>query len=411
MKSLHYAWIVLSVATLVVFGSLGLARFGYTSVLPAMQTDLGLNNAQSGMLASLNLAGYLSMAVVGGALAARFGPRAVITFGLVFAAMGMIFTGLAQGYASIAAWRVLTGIGSGMSNVPAMAMISTWFAAKRRGLAAGISATGSSFGLILVGPLVPRLLEAYGGGEGWRASWFVFGGITLALAALSWALLRNHPREKGLTAFGSIESDSPPAAQPAPGATFISWEKVYRSFAVWHLGLVYIAFGFSYMIYLTFFAKRLIAEGGFTSAQAGGLFMTIGWISLVCGVLWGTVSDVIGRKGALVIVYLFHAAAFTSFGLGGFHLSVVLFGLSAWSIPAIMAATCGDVLGSRLAPAALGFITLFFGIGQALGPLVAGMMADASGGFASSYLLAGGAALLGALGASLIRPAPVLQEA
>jgi MFS family permease len=76
-----------------------------------------------------------------------------------------------------------------------------------------------------------------------------------------------------------------------------------------------------------------------------------------------------------------------------------------------MAATCGDVLGSRLAPAALGFITLFFGIGQALGPIVAGMMADSSGGFASSYLLAGGAALLGALGASLIRPAPVLQEA
>ncbi len=409
MKPPHYAWIVLSIATLAVFGALGLARFGYTSVLPAMQTDLNLTNAQSGMLASLNLAGYLCMAAVGGALAARFGPRTVVTLGLLLAGAGMVFTGLAQGYAAIAVWRVVTGIGSGMSNVPVMALIPAWFAAKRRGFATGIAATGSSFGLILVGPLVPRLLEAYGDGQGWRVSWFVFGGVALALAALSGVLLRNHPREKGLTPFGSVESDSSPAAQAGPGSQSISWGRVYRSFAVWYLGLVYIAFGFSYMIYLTFFAKRLIAEGGFASAQAGGLFMTIGWISLICGVLWGTVSDVIGRKGALVIVYLFHAVAFTAFGLGGFNLSAVVFGLSAWSIPAIVTATCGDVLGPRLAPAALGFITLFFGVGQALGPIVAGMMADASGGFASSYILAGGVALLGALGASLIRPAPVVD--
>ncbi|HIC25729.1 MAG TPA: MFS transporter, partial [Gammaproteobacteria bacterium] len=44
---LHYAWIIVAVACLVVFASLGLARFGYGVVLPAMQADLGLNNAQA----------------------------------------------------------------------------------------------------------------------------------------------------------------------------------------------------------------------------------------------------------------------------------------------------------------------------------------------------------------------------
>jgi MFS family permease len=69
-----------------------------------------------------------------------------------------------------------------------------------------------------------------------------------------------------------------------------------------------------------------------------------------------------------------------------------------------MAAACGDVLGPRMAPAAFGFITLFFGVGQAIGPSVAGAMADASGSFVSPLLLASGVALVGALGAATLRP-------
>ena len=67
---------------------------------------------------------------------------------------------------------------------------------------------------------------------------------------------------------------------------------------------MYVAFGFSYIIYLTFFSKCLIAEGGYTQAEAGRLFMLMGWFSLLCGLIWGSVSDIIGRKGALAIVYL-----------------------------------------------------------------------------------------------------------
>lgn len=400
---IHYAWIVLAMGTLVVFGSLGLARFGYTVVLPSMQADLGMDNTQAGVLASANLLGYLALSVIGGALAARYGPRVVISSGLALAGVAMLFTGLANGFLQVAIWRGLTGIGSGASNVPAMALVAAWFAARRRGLATGIAVAGSSLGLILLGPLVPRILSAYGE-SGWRVSWYIFGGATLVLAILGWLLLRNHPDEMGLKPVGTSGEN------PAPGsrAQALQWGRVYRSAAVWHLGFVYVAFGFSYIIYMTFFTKRLITEGGYSPEAAGTLFMTMGWFSLLCGLIWGTISDVIGRKPALVAVYLIHALAFSLFGLWpaptGFTISAILFGLTAWSIPAIMAATCGDVLGPRLAPAALGFITLFFGIGQAIGPSVAGSMADSSGTFASGYLLAGGVAFLGAISASLLRP-------
>ena len=116
----HYAWVVITVGTLVVFGALGLARFGYTMLLPAMQAGLGLDNTQAGGLATANLVGYLALSVAGGALAVRYGPRVVITVGLALAGVGMLLTGLADSFATAMAWRALTGIGSGASNVPVM---------------------------------------------------------------------------------------------------------------------------------------------------------------------------------------------------------------------------------------------------------------------------------------------------
>jgi len=129
----HYGWLVLAVGTLVVFGALGLARFGYTMLLPPMQASLGLDNTQAGALATANLVGYLALTVIGGALASHYGPRIVITVGLAVAALGMLLTGLADSFGAALGWRALTGIGSGASNVPAMALLSAWFAQRRLG--------------------------------------------------------------------------------------------------------------------------------------------------------------------------------------------------------------------------------------------------------------------------------------
>ncbi|NLX07382.1 MAG: YbfB/YjiJ family MFS transporter [Phycisphaerae bacterium] len=382
----RYAWVILAVGTFVVFGSLGLGRFSYTAVLPAMQAGLAMDSTQAGTLATANLAGYLALSAVGGALAVRFGPRAVIATGLAVAGAAMVLTGFADGFVSAAVWRAMAGVGSGASNVPVMGLLAAWFAPQRRGLAAGIGVSGSSIGLIFVGWAAPPILEAYGE-AGWRACWFVFGAITLGLAAVSVALLRNRP---------SSTSAAKAAVSP------VAWGSVYRSGAVWRLGLVYVAFGFSYIIYLTFFVKFLMAEGGYRPSEAGDLYAVIGWFSLLCGLIWGTVSDRIGRKFALAAVYLIHAVAFALFPAwpspAGFTISAVLFGVSAWSIPAIMAAGCGDLLGGRLAPAGLGFMTLFFGIGQTAAPGVAGAMADAAGSLMPAFWLAAGVALAGAVG-------------
>ncbi len=356
---LHYAWIILTVGTFIVVGSLGLARFGYSLVLPEMQTSLHLDNTGAGGLATANLIGYLLLALIGGALSARFGARKVITLGMILVGVGMICTGLSNSFWSAMIWRAITGIGSGASNVPTMGFLSSWFGPQFRGLATGIAVAGTSIALIVTGPLVPRILTKFPV-NGWRITWYVFGGISLLLAFIGATLLQNRPEERGLRPLGETEKKENPGTDTHGR---LQWSLVYLSPPVWHLGILYAAFGFSYIIYITFFIRYLVGEVGYSSIAAGNLFMLMGWFSMVCGLFWGTLSDRIGRRMAFLLVFEIQALSFALFAVRpqppGLILSAIFFGLTAWSIPAIMAATCGDMVGHRLASAALGFVTLF----------------------------------------------------
>lgn len=407
-RGLHYGWVILLVSTLTVAGCIGLARFGYTMILPAMQTALGLSNAQTGGLATGNFLGYLALGVLGGLIASRYGPRRVIAVSMLVTGVTMALTGLVSSFQGALAWRILTGVGSGSSNVPVMSLLPAWFARRWRGLATGIAVGGSGLALMITGQLVPRILNS-GGATGWRYSWFILGALVVLLGILSSALLRNRPEERGLLPIAA-ETPTLHAAdkETSQVTTSLDWGMVYRSRAIWHLALVYIAFGFSYVIYGTFFAKYLETEGGYTREAVGNLWAVVGWISVFCGLIWGTVSDLIGRKYGLALVYLLQAASYAAFALWrsptGYTVSAIAFGVTAWSIPGIMAAACGDYVGARMAPAALGFMTLFFGLGQAAGPSVAGALADTTGSFGPAFLLASGVAFLGGAGSLLLRP-------
>lgn len=424
---LHYGWVVLAVSTMTVLGTIGFARFGYTMILPSMQTSLGLTNTQTGALATGNFIGYLVLGVIGGLVASRYGSRRVIALFTLLTGLSMVLTGFVSSFQGALVWRVLTGVGSGGSNVPVMALLPAWFATRRRGLATGVAVGGVGVGLLIVGLLVPWLLEGFGD-AGWRYSWAILGILVLLLGLLAFALLRDRPEARGVQPVGAeLQShhgaEMPFSAdEPAQGAAAsLDWRRVYRSRPLWHLALIYVAFGFSYVIYSTFFAKYLEAEAGYSKEAAGSLWAVVGWLSIFCGLIWGTVSDLIGRRYGLALVYLAQAACYVMFALwpapAGYLASAIIFGLTGWSIPSIVAAACGDYVGPTLAAAAFGFATLFFGLGQAAGPTVAGILADTMGSFRPAFLLAAGVALLGAVGSLLLHsprrknPGPALPTA
>ncbi len=383
-----------------VLGAIGLARFAYGAILPPMQQALGLTSAQAGSLASWNLAGYTIMAVIGGILASRFGPRIVITTGLALTAAGMLLTGLSAGLASASAARLLTGLGNGMALPPSVALMSAWFEPRRLGVASGIVPAGSSFAIVLVGPTIPPLIDA-GGAEGWRLAWYVLAAAAAFLCLLTYLVLRNRPYDANEA---STRRTRPP----------LDMKTVFRSRYAWHLGALYLLYGIAFMIYFTFFQKRLIADLGFSSETAGVLFLLLGVGGTISGVLWGAVSDRTGRGRAMTVTFALNAVAALVFALWPnlvvLALSGFLLGLGALSMPSLIGAACGDEFGSVLAPASLGFVTIFIGIGQAVGPYLGGLLADVYSSFVPSYLLAAAVFVVGALASLFLRDARVSRS-
>jgi sugar phosphate permease len=395
----HYGWIVIFMGLLTTIASHGFGRMSYTIILPAMKDGLHFNYTQLGLLGTGNFIGYLSMAIIGGFLASRFGTRLVITLAVILMGTTMMLTGLTNSFGFAFTMRLLTGLGSGASFVPAMALGSAWFSAKNRGFATGIISAGIGTGTLISGLIVPPILAAFGP-NGWRYSWYILGSAVLMVAGIVFLFVRSRPEEKGLRQIGSHKSETVSPVQLETKSTASTlWTSVIRMPSVWYLGTVYFFYGLSYIIYMMFFAAFLVKEMGLTQQWAGGLWALVGGLSIFCGIIWGTISDRLGRNRGAALAYLVLGLSYLIYALVkikfGFYISAVLFGLTAWSIPTIMAAAAGDFVGPRLAPAGLGFITLFFGIGQALGPALGGYLADTTMSFTMPFQVAAGISFLG----------------
>lgn len=399
---IHYAWIIALTGTLVTILAHGFGRMSYSVILPPMKDGLGLSYTQLGSIAMGNFIGYLSLAIIGGFLAARFGVRRVVFLSLIVIGVSLFLTGFAESFSFAFIMRLISGLGNGGSYVPIMALPAAWFVMRKRGLATGIVSAGIGLGLFLAGVILPPVISAYGK-DGWRYAWFILGIAVFVLSFVCYGFLRNNPAEKGLTMFGGSEEQ-----KGGPKVTlFSAFKDVVVESEIWKLGCVYFMYGFSYIIYLTFFVAFLTKEMGVTPVAAGRIFAVLGIFSIFCGVIYGWISDVLGRRYGSMIAYLTLALSYVIFAFWkdttGFYVSAVIFGIAAFSIPTIMAAASGDAVGGRLAPAGLGFITLFFGIGQALGPVIGGYIKDTSGTFTNAFLLSAGVSLLGAFGSLILK--------
>jgi MFS family permease len=362
-----------------------------------------------GFISTANFLGYLVAVLVSGFLAAKMGSRKFIPLALMLVGTSMALISQAKGFFSILILYTLTGLGSGATNVPVMGLVSSWFASNRRGKAAGFIVIGSGFAIIISGKLIP-FVNRLAGPEGWRVSWLILSGTVVLIALIGYALLRDRPEEKGLKPAGTGDTVRRFSGDHQKGR-----KNVYREGVMYYLGAIYFLFGYTYVIYATFIVTTLVKERGFSETVAGNFWAWVGFLSLFSGPVFGTLSDRLGRKAGLIIVFLFQTLSYllVASGLPGvfLYLSIGFYGIVAWSIPSIMAAAVGDYVGARRAAAAFGLVTFIFGFGQIIGPAVAGLLAERSGSFTGSFSMAAffaGLAIL--LAAFLKKPEAVSFE-
>jgi len=401
--SLHYGWVIIALGFLVIFNALGLARFAYGVFLPGMQTGLGLSYERLGFIGTSNFAGYLLAVIVTPFLIRRFQHRASISAGLLLISLCMFCISRSSSFVMILMLFTLVGVGSGFANVSMMVLLPHWFRSQERGKAAGIICGGSGLGIIISGFLIPYLNQSLGA-DGWRSGWLIFSIISLGIAIGASLFLRNTPAEMGLEPMGEAVTVTTEQFKPRNDSG--------KGALLLRLGILYLLFGITFMVYGTFIVATMVKEFGFNEAKAGLYWSWVGFFSLFSGVVFGTISDRIGRKKGLALVFLVQAAAniLVGFNCGtpGIVISIMLFGLAFFAIPAIMAATVGDYLGASGAANAFVVITIFFAIGQTIGPGGAGVIAGMTGTFSTTYLLS---ALLTVSAAALAMSLPVLPEA
>lgn len=384
-RNLHYAWIIVFAGTLTLLSCLGLGRFALGMLLPSMGESLELTYTQMGIISTGNFIGYLLAVLICGRIIRRVGERRSIFIGLLLVGSTMLGVSQSNTFLVILLLYCLTGIGSGLANITVMTLVAHWFSARYRGQAAGYMIIGNGMGIVCSGILIP-MFNQVDPINGWSTGWLLFGIIVLAVSLIALSLVRNHPKDIQLSPFGDTQSTQSELNSYSPLTAY------HKKKLIGLLGVLYFLFGFTYVIYATFIVTSMVEDYQLPERLAGNFWIIIGILSMFSGTLFGWVSDRYGRRRGMIIVFAFQTASYLLAAFSTQQLalliSMALFGLSAFSIPAIIAATISDQLPAAEAASVFGIVTFFFGIGQITGPTIAGVIAEYSGNFTSSYALA-----------------------
>ncbi|MGZ3536981.1 MAG: MFS transporter [Thermodesulfobacteriota bacterium] len=371
MKRIHYGWVIVGVGVLIKMTGLGFGRFAYPMLLPNMRGSLGFNYSEMGLLSGAIMMGYLLFSLIGGMLATRFGPKRVVIASLLCGAFSMFFISKFSEFSPLLFFSFAMGAGAAGSHISITTMPMAWFEELRLGRALGIMTGGTGLGIIVTGLLLPYLLFNLGK-EAWRQCWLLLALITFGVAVIGWILLREKPGQ--ITLIPSSPGNKPP---------FFSAERE-NSLNIKSIFIIYFLFGFAYNIYATYFVAHMVEEIRLSEKTAGDIWAIFGWMCTASGLIWGYVSDRLGRRKALLwnngiisFSVLLPLLLHQTFFLG---LSAFLFGATFLGTVTIIAAAIGDRVAEKRA-SVYGLVTLIHGIGQFLGTTSGGYLKDLTGSF------------------------------
>ncbi len=165
------------------FLGVGLQRFAYSLLLPAMVEAHWLGAGAGGALGAANLGGYLAGALFGPWLGQRLGLIPVLRGAMLLAAGCFAFCALPGGLWWFLPWRVLAGAAGGALMVLAGPAVQAAMPLKLRGLAAGLTFTGVGAGIVFGALMVPALLPA-----GLTVTWLALALAGLVVSAGAWRL-------------------------------------------------------------------------------------------------------------------------------------------------------------------------------------------------------------------------------
>lgn len=378
--------------------------------------EYGLSDVQMGWVFSAFVLGYALLQIPGGWLGDRFGPRQVLTgaifwwsvFTTVTAVAGELFLASLLGViGSFIVVRVLIGVGEAAGLPNRNRVVANWIAPHERALALGIGGSGSAFGAALTPPLIVSIMVTLG----WRAAFYLAGGVGLVLAWGWYWLARDRPEQHPWVNNAELRyiTQASEESRPAhgPSGEPVPWRALVGNKDLWRLTTAYFAVGYIAYLYFSWFYLYLVNVRGF-SVVSGGLFGSLPFlVSAITAPIGGWLSDRLSQRYGkrigrcrLGLVSLLLTAGWICAGATATnpYLAVLFLSLGAGSLfvaaPVYFATTID--LAQRYAGTAGGFMNMGGNLGGTLSPTLTPFLAQQIG-WGGAFCVAAGLALLGSL--------------
>lgn len=365
----------------------GMARFGFGPVLPALRDDLGWSLSTGGVVQSANLGAYLIGSWLTPRIVDRYGLRRPFWWAYVAVVTVLLATGVASGLPSHFVLRVIAGGAAGVLWIGGGIIAARLSTGATSGLIIGLFFAGLGTGVVVTGLLLPI---AFGSTGGWRAIWWVMGAVALFAAPFVYQSLR--------AACATIE--------PASAVSPIGVSDFGGRGALLRLEVAYILFGLGSIGYMTF-VVALLREQDASPREVGMFWVVLGVSIMVAGRLWAAPISR-SRSGRLAgLMYLIMAAAAVAVVVSAKLLALIVSAVAFGSVFVAVASATTHLIRLYLPQdrwtATLARFTVGFGLGLTVGSSLAGAASDAYG--LSVSLVASAAVLTAAAVAAALQPA------
>ncbi len=370
-------------------------RFSYSLLLPAISDDLVDTFTGAGFLGASYFAGYMIGVVVVTAISSRVEPLTLLRSGLALSAVVLTLLAAAPSFVALAAGIFFAGVAGAGIWIPAPVIASSRLPVRHRGLVMGALTASMGGGLLLVSQGTTLYRSATDDEGAWRP---VFGAEAVATALIL------------LIVAAVTRSSRQPAPQVSDGdaaqgpmfdlsglRTIPSWALLLASYCIFAL----LAGSWS-----QFLGLALEEDAGFSRSHINNLFSAFALGAVPGPLLFGRLSDRIGRDRSLSLACLLCVAASLMIPLGAEPFATIAaftFGAGSFAVPPVTAAAVRDHLDGRVFGATFGGMTIVYALTSMVASQIGGVVADVTGSFDAWYYALAAAAALAAFTAELRR--------
>jgi MFS family permease len=360
----------------------------YSVYYLALLEELSWTHSDAASVAAVNFLIYALAAPCVGLAFDRFGPRVLMPIGGALVGTGLLLASFGDSLWHLYfSYGFITAVGQGaLGFVGHSALISYWFV-RRRATAIGIASMGQGLGALIMVPLTQSLIDRVG----WRSTLMITGTLILVVVLpANLAFQRRRPEDIGQLPDGTASPIVGVAQKDKTSTNVRDWSlrSAIKSVPFWCITIGHLALGTAVFMITTHLVAHLVFLG-YNKLVAAFIFGLIGFVRIAGTVLWGYVSDKVGRDTAYAL-----STSVTLIGLSSLiiisaasptwfvYLAAVLYSIGHSAGTPIYGAVISDIFFGRKLGLIFGFLEISFGLGSALGAWIGGYLFDVTGSYA-----------------------------